>query len=97
MTEQPVNTFDVTWTPQGFQVEPGNPDSAVYPEPDLPGQVIIPAVAPDPVVPVPQKQWYCVVSDEGLGQIYGPYLTEAAAQSLIDEGTPGTVQPMVLA
>lgn len=97
MTEpapKPTETWTVNWEPQiGYQIETGNPDSAV--KINLPPQAIIPATAPDPVVPT-ARQWWCVVSEEGLGAIHGPYLTEAAAQSLVDEGTPGHVVQMQL-
>ena len=97
MTEstQPVTTWEVQYDPTvGYKI---NVDSDEVFYPDVPPQAVIPAVTPDPVIPT-AKQWWCVVSNEGLGSIYGPYLTEAAAQSLIDEGkAEGTVQRMDLA
>ena len=48
----------------------------------------------DPVMPFPDGgEFFCVVSPEN---IYGPYLTEAAAQSLLDEGVEGRVKRMQL-
>ena len=100
MTEPttPDTTFTIDWEPAvGYRINTDDPDSAVLVDSELPPQAIIPAVAPDPVIPT-AKQWWCVVSEEGLGTIFGPYLTEAAAQSLIDEGkATGVVQRMDLA
>jgi hypothetical protein len=99
MTNQPkVHTWEVQFDPTiGYKLNTNTLGEAEVVFPDVPPQAIIPAISPDPVMPT-AKQWWCVISEEGLGTIYGPYLTQAAAQSLIDEGKAnGSVQAMNLA
>ena len=99
MTDQPkVHTWEVQYDPTiGYKVNTDANGDAEIVYPKVPPQAVIPAVTPDPVMPT-AKQWWCVISESGLGTIYGPYLTQAAAQSLIDEGkADGVVQPMNLA
>lgn len=93
MTDQPkVHTWEVQFDPSiGYKV---NTDATAFPK--VSTHAIIPAVSKDKAMP-DAKQWWCVISEEGLGTIYGPYLTQAAAQSLIDEGkAAGTIHAMQL-
>ena len=97
-SERGVTTWTVQWDKgAGYQIDTSDPEATTNVKANIPPQAIIPPTAPDPVVPV-AGQWWCVVDESGLGTIYGPYLTEAAAQSLIDDGkATGNVVSMELA
>jgi len=97
-SERAVTTWSVQWDQgAGYQISTDPDAEPTNVKANIPKQAIIPPDAPDPVVPV-AGQWWCVVDESGLGTIFGPYLTEAAAQSLIDDGKAnGNVVQMELA
>lgn len=76
-----VTTFDV-----GFSTDHGYRLKTAFTEtmPDVPRQM--PA----------DERWWCVIDGDGLGTIYGPYLTETAAQSLQADLGRGLVHQMRL-
>lgn len=93
MTDQPkVHTWEVQFDPTiGYKV---NTDATTFPK--VSTHAIVPAVSKDKAMP-DAKQWWCVICQRDEGTIYGPYLTKAAAQSLIDEGkADGSVHVMHL-
>jgi len=98
MTEPatPDATIEVKFDPLAGYVFNPNDGPTIVP-PDLASSPLVRAdQRPDPTHPS-ANQWWCVVTEEGLGTIFGPYLTEAAAQSFLDEGSvTGAVQQMRL-
>ena len=82
---QAITTFDV-----GFSTDAGYRIKTAFDMPKIP--VDMPA----------DEKWWCVIDGEGPAmrspmRIYGPYLTETAAQSLADELGRGVLTQMNLA
>lgn len=76
-----VTTFDVNFaTDAGYRIKTAFPETM----PEVPRQMPL------------NERWWCVIDEEGLGTIYGPYLTETAAQSLVAELGRGLVHQMQL-
>lgn len=76
-----VTTFEV-----GFATDAGYRIKTAFPEtmPEVPKEL------------AQNERWWCVIDEDGLGTIWGPYLTETAAQSLQAELGRGLVHAMRL-
>ena len=77
----PVTTFGVEFaTDAGYRIKTAFPETM----PEVPKEL------------AQGERWWCVIDEEGLGTIWGPYLTETAAQSLVAELGRGLVHQMRL-
>ena len=79
--EPTVTTFEINYAPDhGYRLKTAFEETM----PQVPRQL------PE------MERWWCVIDGDGLGSIYGPYLTETAAQSLVAELGRGLVHQMTL-